>query len=72
MLIIEICLSAATLYAMLLLSDRHPVAPSLGILVNLFWVGMWIYTKQYGFLLIDVGILLIYIRALKKQFKGEW
>jgi len=70
--IIEICFSVATLYAMLLLSDRHPAAPSLGILVNMFWAILWLYTGQYGFLLLDLGILLIYIRALKKQMKGEW
>lgn len=72
MLAIEICFSVATLYAMLLLSDRHRAAPSLGIVVNIFWAIMWLYTKQYGFLLLDIGILLIYVRALNKQLKGEW
>lgn len=72
MFIIETIFSVFTLLAMLLMSNRHHLAPALGVTVNFCWVVLWIYTGQYGFLFLDVGILLIYVRTAKKQLKGEW
>lgn len=72
MFFIETFLSVLTLSAMLLLSERRPVAPILGLAVGIVWVLMWVYTGQYGFLFLDAGIIFIYARILRKQSKGEW
>jgi len=32
------------------------------------WVSMWIFTEQYGFILIDTGLAYIYLEA---YFRGK-
>jgi hypothetical protein len=69
---IETFLSAWAIYAIRLLTLKDRKGPVIALLGNACWVSMWIYTKQYGFLFVDVGLMIIYWDTLRKQLKGEW
>ena len=65
---IEIFLSIWALAAVRLLAQGHKLGPLIGWVGQVLWVSMWIFTSQYGFLLIDVGLAYIYLEA---YFRGK-
>ena len=69
---IETFLSAWAIFAIRLLTIKHKAGPFIALTGNMCWVSMWIYTGQYGFLFVDVGLMLIYWDTLLKQLRGEW
>jgi len=64
MIYIEIALSIWTLIALRLFGQGKKLGSILAVLANIGWLSMWIYTKQYGFILIDAGLLVIYWERL--------
>ena len=67
---IEIFLSIWALAAVRLLAQGHKLGPLVGWVGQVLWVSMWIYTKQYGFILIDTGLAYIYLEAYFRE-KGR-
>jgi len=65
---IEIILSIWALAAIRLLAIGHKLGPLIGWVGQILWVSMWLYTSQYGFLLIDIGLAYIYLEA---YFRGK-
>jgi len=65
---IEIILSIWALIAIRLLAQGHKLGPLVGWVGQILWVSMWIYTDQYGFILIDTGLAYIYLEA---YFRGK-
>ena len=65
---IEIILSIWALIAIRLLAQGHQLGPLLGWVGQVLWVSMWIFTEQYGFILIDTGLAYIYLEA---YFRGK-
>ena len=65
---IEIILSIWAVIAVRLLAQGHKLGPPIGWVGQVMWVSMWIYTKQYGFILIDTGLAYIYLEA---YFRGK-
>ena len=65
---IEIFLSIWALAAVRLLAQGHKLGPLIGWVGQVLWVSMWIYTSQFGFLLIDIGLAYIYLEA---YFRGK-
>ena len=65
---IEIILSIWALVAIRLLAQGHKLGPLVGWVGQILWVSMWIYTDQFGFLLIDIGLAYIYLEA---YFRGK-
>ena len=65
---IEIFLSIWALAAVRLLAVGHKLGPLVGWVGQVLWVSMWLYTSQYGFLLIDIGLAYIYLEA---YFRGK-
>jgi len=53
-----------------MLAQGHRLGPIVGWLGQVLWVSMWIYTGQYGFILIDVGLGYIYLEAYLKGRKN--
>lgn len=66
MIWIESFLSIWALVAIRLLAQGHKAGPIVGWIGQVLWVSMWIYTGQYGFILIDVGLGYIYLEAYLK------
>jgi hypothetical protein len=71
MIYIEIALSIWTLIALRLFGQGKKLGSILAVLANLGWLSMWIYTKQYGFILIDAGLLVIYWERLIHDLKED-
>ena len=72
MIYIEILLSLWTLIAIRLFGQGRKLGSIMAVLANICWLSMWLYTKQYGFILIDSGLLIIYWERLMKDLtKGE-
>ncbi len=72
MIYIEIVLSIWTLIAIRLFGQGRKLGSIMAVLANICWLSMWLYTKQYGFILIDSGLLIIYWERLMKDLtKGE-
>jgi len=65
---IEIILSIWALIAIRLLARGHKLGPLVGWVGQVLWVSMWIFTEQYGFILIDTGLAYIYLEA---YFRGK-
>jgi hypothetical protein len=65
---IEIILSIWALIAIRLLAQGHKLGPLVGWVGQILWVSMWIFTEQYGFILIDTGLAYIYLEA---YFRGK-
>ncbi len=65
---IEIILSIWALIAIRLLAQGHKLGPLVGWVGQILWVSMWIFTSQFGFLLIDIGLAYIYLEA---YFRGK-
>jgi len=65
---IEIFLSIWALAAVRLLAQGHKLGPLVGWVGQVLWVSMWIFTEQYGFILIDTGLAYIYLEA---YFRGK-
>ena len=65
---IEIILSIWALTAVRLLAQGHKLGPLVGWVGQVLWVSMWIFTEQYGFILIDTGLAYIYLEA---YFRGK-
>ena len=53
-----------------MLAQGHKAGPIVGWIGQVLWVSMWIYTEQYGFILIDVGLGYIYLEAYLKGKKN--
>ena len=66
MIWIESFLSVWALVAIRMLAQGHRLGPIVGWLGQVLWVSMLIYTGQYGFILIDVGLGYIYLEAYWK------
>jgi hypothetical protein len=65
MLWIELAMSTVTLYSIWLVCYGHLLPGiSLGILLQFFWITLWIVTAQQGIILLDFGILGIYIKRI--------
>ena len=71
MIYIEIALSIWTLIALRLFGQGRKLGSILAVLANIGWLSMWIYTKQYGFILIDAGLLVIYWERLIYDLKED-
>jgi hypothetical protein len=71
MIYIEIALSIWTLIALRLFGQGKKLGSILAVLANIGWLSMWIYTKQYGFILIDAGLLVIYWERLIHDLKED-
>jgi len=70
MIFIELILSGWTLLTIWMITNHHHkwgVPLALG--TQFCWIGMWLYTGQYGFLLIDFGMIAIYSESLYRRFK---
>ena len=64
MIYIEVALSLWTLVAIRLFGQGRKLGSIMAVIANLCWLSMWMYTKQYGFILVDLGLLLIYWERL--------
>jgi hypothetical protein len=65
MLWIELAMSTITLYSIWLVCyGRLLPGISLGILLQFFWITLWIVTDQAGIVLLDLGILCVYVKRI--------
>ena len=64
---LEIILSLLALTSVRLIAIGHHLGGIVGVLCQSFWISYWIYSKQYGFLLIDAGLLVIYFDYIRTQ-----
>ena len=72
MLWIELALSTATLLSIWMITNRKRGGVRCGLGLQLIWLYYWIFvTQQYGFILIDFGILFIYADRLIKNYKQK-
>ena len=72
MIYIEILLSLWTLIAIRLFGQGRKLGSIMAVTANIGWLSMWVYTKQYGFSLVDLGLLLVYWERLMHDLtKGE-
>ena len=72
MIYIEILLSLLTLIAIRLFGQGRKLGSIMAVLANIGWLSMWLYTKQYGFILVDLSLLLVYWERLMYDLtKGE-
>ena len=72
MLSIELALSTATLLSIWMITNRKRGGIRCGLGLQLIWLYYWIFvTQQYGFILIDFGILFIYADKLIKNYKQK-
>ena len=70
MIFIELALSCWTLYAIRLFGQGKKRGAVMALLANICWISMWIYTAQYGFIPIDVGLMFVYWERLITLWKG--
>ena len=72
MLWIELALSTATLLSIWMITNRKRGGVRCGLGLQLIWLYYWIFvTRQYGFILIDFGIVFIYADRLIKNYKQK-
>ena len=64
MIYIEVALSLWTLVAIRLFGQGRKLGSIMAVTANIGWLSMGMYTKQYGFILVDLGLLLIYWERL--------
>ena len=64
MIYIEVALSLWTLVAIRLFGHGRKLGSIMAVTANIGWLSMWMYTKQYGFILVALGLLLIYWERL--------
>jgi len=62
---IEILLSLFALTSVRLVAIGHHLGGIVGLGCQTCWISWWIYTSQLGFLLIDAGLLIIYIDYIR-------
>jgi len=70
MIFLELLLSIVTLYGIRLFGKGKRRGSIVCVVSNFGWLSMWIYTGQYGFIPIDLGLLIIYWERLIFQMKG--
>ena len=69
---IEVSLSLCTLFSIWMITNRKDGGVLLGFLLQFLWVYYWIFvTNQYGFVLIDCGMLLVFGSKLLKDYRGK-
>lgn len=71
MIYIEVALSLWTLVAIRLFGQGRKLGSIMAVIANLCWLSMWMYTKQYGFILVDLGLLLIYWERLIHDIRED-
>ena len=71
MIYIEVALSLWTLVAIRLFGQGRKLGAIMAVIANLCWLSMWMYTKQYGFILVDLGLLLIYWERLIHDIRED-
>jgi hypothetical protein len=69
MIWIELTLSSLTLVSIWMITNRKPGGVWLGLILQFCWVAMWLFLGTYGFILIDCGIIGIYIQRLLLNYK---
>lgn len=62
---IEIFLSILALTSVRLVAIGHRLGGIVGLSCQACWISWWVYTNQLGFLLIDAGLLIIYIDYIR-------
>ena len=70
MIFIELLLSISTLIGIRLFGQGKRIGAVTCVLSNFGWLSMWIYTGLYGFIPVDLGLMLIYWERLYSQLKG--
>ncbi len=70
MIFLELLLSITTLSGIRLFGKGKRLGSILCVISNFGWVGMWVYTGQYGFIPVDLGLMMIYWERLISQLKG--
>jgi len=64
---LEISLSLLALMSIRLIAIGHHLGGIVGVICQTFWISYWIWSNQYGFLLIDAGLLVIYFDYIRTQ-----
>ena len=74
MLFIELTLSCWTLYALREFGKGRKVGAVMALIAYVGWISMWLYTEQYGFIPIDLGLMFVYWERLLILLRGgsEW
>ena len=70
MIWIELLLSITTLIGIRLFGQGKRIGAVTCVLTNYGWLSMWIYTGQYGFIPVDLGLMFIYWERLYSHMKG--
>jgi hypothetical protein len=65
MIWIELAMSSVTLYSIWLVCyGRLLVGIGLGIIMQFFWITLWVATDQVGIILLDCGIMCVYAKRM--------
>lgn len=67
----ECVLSIWTLITIRLIGKGHKYGPPSGVICNVCWCVMWIHTKQYGFLIADTGLFVLYCEMVWSRRKTK-
>ena len=68
--LLEIALSLLALLSVRMIAINHRYGGYIGVSCQVCWVSYWLFSKQFGFLIIDVGLIFIYWDYIK-CYKGR-
>ena len=68
---LEVVLSLFALLSVRLIAINHRYGGYVGVACQTCWVSYWIYSKQFGFLIIDCGLIFIYLDYIRQCYKDK-
>jgi hypothetical protein len=72
MILTELTLSACTLFSMWMITNHKRGGILLGFFLQCCWVCLWVFvTKQFGFVLLDLGICVVFADRMFRDFR-KW